>query len=56
MLTSGATQEDASYNAAYVNNEKKLLLANKEYLKSHNIHIEKQIQPVAYDLDEEWDF
>lgn len=56
VQTSGATQEDASYNAAYVNNEKKLLLANKEYLKSHNITIEKQIQPVAYDLDEEWDF
>lgn len=56
MHAIGATQEDISYNAAYFSNEKKMLLKNKEYLKEHQKISTKSIEPVAYDLDGDWNF
>lgn len=50
----GGTQEDVSYNSAYMLNEKKMLLKNKEYLKEHKKISTQSVEPIAYDLDEDW--
>lgn len=52
----GGTQEDAAFNSAYNINEKKVLLKNKEYLKEHQKISIESVEPVAYDLDGEWNF
>ena len=52
----GGTKEDAAYNLAYYNSEKQLLLKNKQYLKEHALVTKEAEQPVAHDLDEDWNF
>lgn len=51
----GAIPADASYNSVYYGNEKRMLLKNKEYLKEHQKISTASVEPVAYDLDGEWD-
>lgn len=48
--------EDAMYWIVYPIKMNQLLRRNNAYLKEHNKLSQANIKPVAYDLDEEWDF
>ena len=52
----GSTGEDAAYNKMYFEHEIDLQTRNKAWLKEHNEIVQEVVTPVAYDLDEEWDF
>ena len=52
----GGNAEKSTYGAALYKHESKLLALTKEYMKQHNKIKKETVQPVAYDLDEEWDF
>lgn len=48
--------EDAMYWIVYPIKMNQLLRRNNAYLKEHNQFSQENTKPVAYDLDEEWDF
>lgn len=52
----GGNEKMVAYGAAFIAHEKQLLLKNKEWLKEHGRIGQEAVKPVAYDLDEEWDF
>ena len=54
--TIGATDEDLSFNMIYGERDRDLQTRNKAWLKEHEKIGQEAVQPVAYDLDEEWDF
>ena len=54
----GVTAEASAYGAALFRYEGELLTKNMEYLKNNKkiVKEEENVQPVVYDLDDEWDF
>lgn len=48
--------EDAMYWIVLPIKINQILRKNNAYLKEHKLYTEENIKPVAYDLDEEWDF
>lgn len=52
----GSTPEEVAYNMQYFIQEKTLLMQNKTYLNEHHQISQESVQPIAYDLDDEWDF
>ena len=55
----GVTAEASAYGAALFRYEGELLTKNMEYLKNNKKTVRQEdenVQPVVYDLDDEWDF
>ena len=54
----GITADASAYGAALFRYEGELLTKNMEYLKNNKkiVKEEENVQPVVYDLDDEWDF